>query len=186
MSTPDFKVSCISFTMTLRTPTEWRDLNIELPIDNSGVIVVATAVARASVIFFSFSLTWDPMRARISKRYSSHNRSQIVSKISSEFWSPNILTKLLFQIFDIWILTTFFFSLTWTIWRGNFQKLLFPQIVTIFFFKLLNFCLNNLHRVTFSDFWNIDLLRYYETEILTWESMENLWNLECLENGWRS
>ncbi len=59
--------------------------------------------------FFSFSLTWDPIGAKISKRYPSHkqltNVFKLVSNVCLQY--PHKVTFSDFRNFDIWILTIF-------------------------------------------------------------------------------
>ncbi len=50
--------------------------------------------------YFSFSLTWDPMGAKTSKRYPSLKSLWIISNIFWIFFSV-VLTKVLFWIFEI-------------------------------------------------------------------------------------
>ena len=52
--------------------------------------------------FFSFSLTWDPMRANISKRYSSYQLQSKVFKVLLNFFpnGPNKNTLGIFKIFE--------------------------------------------------------------------------------------
>ena len=58
--------------------------------------------------YFSFSLTWDPMGAQISKRYSYYKSQPITLKLFSEFL-PNDPHKTTFGILKIEILTIFLF-----------------------------------------------------------------------------
>ncbi len=51
---------------------------------------------------FSFSLTYDPMGAKISKRYSSYKSQPNVSNVSWIFF-PVVLTKLRLEFLKFWV-----------------------------------------------------------------------------------
>ena len=59
--------------------------------------------------FYSFSLTWDPMGAKISKRYSSYKPQPNVLKLALNFPpnGPHIITFGIFEILSVWFLTNF-------------------------------------------------------------------------------
>ncbi len=135
-------------------------------------------VSNFKSLFFSFqfSLKWDPMGAKISKRYSSHKSHPcfFVNYISWIIWlqyQRKVTSFRVFEILTFWILMIFFsFSLTCNYNAGLiFKTLLLLQIVTKSFKLLLNLCLYNLHNVTFSDVLNTIL--NVKFEILTWESI---------------
>ena len=61
---------------------------------------------------FSFSLTWDPMEAKISKRYSSYNSQPNAFKLFLNFlpYGPHKTTFRIFEILKIWNFNQFFFE----------------------------------------------------------------------------
>ncbi len=61
--------------------------------------------------YFSFSLTWDPMGAKISKRYSSYKSQPKAFKLFLNFLpnGPHKTTFGIFEILKIEILMVFFF-----------------------------------------------------------------------------
>ncbi len=60
--------------------------------------------------YFSFSLTWDPMGAKISKRYSSYKSQPKTFKLFLNFLpsGPHKTTFGIFEILKIEILMNFF------------------------------------------------------------------------------
>ncbi len=82
--------------------------------------------------FFSFSLTWDPMGAKSSKRYSSLksllNPFNFFSEISSQWsWQKYCFGFLKFWVFDISGILFVFFNMG-PHGSQNFKTLLLPQI----------------------------------------------------------
>ncbi len=67
--------------------------------------------------FYSFSLTWDLMGAKISKRYSSYksqpNVLKLVLNVSPN--GPHKTTVWIFEIFNFWFLGIFFQNSKFTI-----------------------------------------------------------------------
>ncbi len=106
------------------------------------------------------------------------------SETLPEFLSRNILTKLLFRIFEIlrfWILTIFFsFSLTWDPMGAIIAKCYsFHKSRPNLFKFFLNFCLQYPHRVAFQIFEILYFSNFMKLWNLTWESMGNhkMWNI---------
>ena len=72
------------------------------------------AERQAPGVLVSFSLTWDPIWAKTSKRYSSLKSPLSLFNLFWFFFSV-VLTKVLFWIFEIlifWFLTNFYLCLT--------------------------------------------------------------------------
>ncbi len=106
--------------------------------------------------YFSFSLTWDPMGAKISKRYSSYKLQPNVFKLFLNFL-PNCPHKTTFGIFEILkieILMIFFsFSLTCDPMGVKISKRYSSYKSQLKAFKLfLNFLPNGPHKTTFGIF----------------------------------
>ncbi len=103
---------------------------------------------------FSFSLTWDPMGAKISKRYSYKSQPKVF-KLFLNFL-PNGLPKTTFGIFEILkieILTIVFVLLTWGPMRAKISKRYTSYKSQEKTFKpFLNFLHNGPHKTTFGIF----------------------------------
>ncbi len=111
--------------------------------------------------YFSFSLTWDPVGAKTSKRYSSLRPRLNPFKLFLNFWM--VLTKVLFWFFEIlsfWSFTIFFVFINMGPYRSqnysSLKSLLNP-------FKLfLNFLLIDPDKSTVLDFWNLEFLIFQD------------------------
>ncbi len=93
--------------------------------------------------YFSFSLTWDPTGAKISKRYSSYNSQPKVFKLFLNFL-PNSPHKTTFGIFEHWNFKKFYL-LSLTRW-WKFRNATSPTNL------VLNFPPNGPHKITFGIF----------------------------------
>ncbi len=138
---------------------------------------------------FLFSLTWDPMGAKISKRYSSYKlqpKAFIPKKSPFLNFLPNGPHKTTvgsFEILKIEILMIFFsFSLTWD---PKFQNATPPSnqfwILSNFF---LNFLLSGPHKSTVLDWWNLEFPIFNEFFKFTIVPYGETKNLNYLENEW--
>ncbi len=85
--------------------------------------------------YFSFSLTCDPMGAKISKHYSSYKSQPKAFKLFLIFFpnGPHKITFGIFEILSFWFLTIFFenskFTIvaygeikTWIIWKTSYRR----------------------------------------------------------------
>ena len=110
--------------------------------------------------YFSFSLTWDPMGAKISKRYSSYKSKPKVFKLFLNF-PANGPHKTTFGIRNLenWILRIFFsFSLTWDpMGMKIFKTLLLLQIANKSFQTCTEF-FPQWSQKWVGDFWNLDFV----------------------------
>ena len=96
---------------------------------------------------------WDPMGAKISKRYSSCKLQSKAFKLFLNFF-PTVLTKLRLGFLKIEILTIFFFSfsLTWDPMGAKISKRYSYKLQLKVFKLLLNFFPNGPHKTTLGIF----------------------------------
>ncbi len=110
--------------------------------------------------YFSFSLTWDPMGAKPSKRYSSLKKLLNLFKLLLNFLlsGAHKSTVLDFWNFEFRIFHEFFsFLLTWDSMGAKTSKRYSSLKSLLNLFKLfLNFLLSGPRKSTVLDFWNIE------------------------------
>ncbi len=110
--------------------------------------------------FCSFSLAWDPMGAKISKRYSSLKSLLNLFKTISGFYSQRFSQIYCFEIVNIWSFTILFRANIGPYGNQNFKTLLLQQITFVFFQSFPNFLLSSPDKSTVLDFWNL-CLRFF-------------------------
>ena len=106
-----------------------------------------------------FSVTWNPMGAKASKRYSSLKSLVNPFKLFWIFLSV-VLTKLRFEFLKFWVLFCqefFSFSLTWGPTGAKISKRHSSLKSLLDLFNLfLNFLVSGPHKSTILDFWNFE------------------------------
>ena len=137
-------------------------------------------------IFFSFSLTWDPMGANTSKRYSSLKSLLNPFKLDLKFLlcGPHKTTVLDFWNFEVLIFQDFVsFSLTWDPRGAKTSKRHYSLKSLLNLFNLfLNFLLSCPHKSVFFNFWNFKFPIFNEFFYFTIVPYGETKNLNYLEN----
>ena len=137
----------------------------------------------------SFSLTWDPMGAKISKGCSSYKSQPQVFKLFLNFLpnGPHKTTFMIFEILKIEILTNVFrFRWHGTQWERKFQNATpiksQPNVLKL----ALNFPRNGSHKTAFGvfdilSFWFL-MIFFFESSKVTIVTYGEIKNLNYLEN----
>ncbi len=141
-------------------------------------------------IFISYSLTWDSMEAKTSKRYSSLKSCLNFSNFTWSFFSL-AFTKVPFLDFlniEFTIFHDFFlFSLTWDPMGAKTPKPYYYLRSLLNFFKLLNFLINDRHKSTVLDFWIFYFTVFFEIFFLKKFNFHHcvIWGIKKLLLPWK-